>query len=208
MRGSTGSEGRRSPSKAALDLSQFRASYKKADDFCKEVQSFSAQAGIPAMNELRYAGHHLLEALADDGSLQSGDQLGRAINHAKRACYEAGEAGILIALDEIDKFKSDFKDIAVTSVVKDYLEILKAADVAKDRVVAQRDHAGDGQLDHDDFIKHFQTLKSHCRTLEHARSELNKIAANERKIVRRWIAGIVIAVLGILVAAVLKLVQG
>src|SRR4051812_29661413 len=88
MRSTTGSGESTSPTEVKiLNLSQFRAAYDKADNFCKEVQSFAAEAGIPAMNELRYAGHHLIVSVDDDGRVVDPDQLARATNHAKRACY-------------------------------------------------------------------------------------------------------------------------
>src|SRR4051794_14231721 len=112
-------------------LSAYRAAYKKADAFCREVQSFIQEAGIPAINEMRYAGHHLLLSLDDSGSVASHADLMKAINHANRACYEAGEAGILCALDKISTFKSEYRNITVTDIVGEYTAILRIAEDAK-----------------------------------------------------------------------------
>jgi len=48
-------------SKTVAELfAALREEYDLADAFDKEVQSFVDEAGIPAINELRYAGYHLL----------------------------------------------------------------------------------------------------------------------------------------------------
>lgn len=195
MRSSTDSVESTSPTEAgAADLSQFRTIYAKADGFCKEVQSFASEAGIPAMNELRYAGHHMIVAVDDAGRVSDHDHLVRAINHAKRACYEAGEAGVLIALDRIDTFKTDYKTISVTGVLKNYVDILQAAESAKKRVVLGRDHPNDGASDHADYMEHFRGLVPHCAALDIAREELNKVLADQSRTTRRWVIGVCLTV--------------
>jgi hypothetical protein len=165
------------------------------------VQAFVEEAGIPAINEMRYAGYHLIAALGDDGSLVSASELTKAKNHANRACYEAGEAGILCALDVISIFKYDYRSISVSPVVPTYSQILIDADAANARVSAEREHGDDRIVDHDDFIEKFKLLKEHCKTLESAREELNKLERKERREGRRFIIGTAIAV-GTLIAAI------
>lgn len=204
MRSSTGSGESTSPTEVKIqNLSQFRAAYDKADSFCKEVQSFASEAGIPAMNELRYAGHHLIVSVDDDGRVTDHDQLARATNHAKRACYEAGEAGVLIALDRINTFKNDYKTVSVSGVIKNYVDVLQAAEAAKQRVVLGRDHTADGADDHIAYMEHFRALVPHCHSLDIAREELNKLIIEQGRTTRRWVIGIGIAVLfGITAASI------
>lgn len=196
MLGSTDSEGSTSSTNATEPtLGLYRVAYKKADDFCKEVQAFVSEAGIPAMNELRYAGYHLLGAINDHGSLVDKAELISAINHAKRACYEAGEAGILIALDQINAFKNDYKNVVVTTVVKNYNDIKLDAARAQQRIKSERDHASPDGTDYDDYVTHFKLLRDHCLALDMARDELNKLVRNEAKVARRWLIALLATIL-------------
>lgn len=153
------------------------------------------------MNEMRYAGHHLLGALDDDGRIIEAAELIRATNHAKRACYEAGEAGILTALDQINTFKQDYKRTVVSSIIRNYGDIISDATHAQDRVKKERDHASPDGTDFEDFVVHFRKLRDHCRILDLSRDELNKLALNERKVAQRWLIGICIAAVGIVAAS-------
>ena len=51
---------------------QYRDLYDKADSFAREVWQFRGTVALPAHNQLRYAGHHLLKSL------------GRALNTLNR----------------------------------------------------------------------------------------------------------------------------
>lgn len=75
------------------DLQELRRLYETADGFAREVGEFRSEVPIPAHNELRYAGHHLLQSLDNDGTVADEDQLRKARNHCERAMYEAAEAG-------------------------------------------------------------------------------------------------------------------
>jgi len=177
-----------SQAKAASTLhtvASFRSEYGRADAFRIEVESFCGKAGIPAINELRYAGHHLLEALDDTGSVAHHDHLHSAVNHSRRAAYEAYETGILTALEMINKFKTDFASIVVSSVVPNYADILQKASAAQSAVEEGRskDFARDG--DHDGRMQAFRDLRGLCQKLEVCRDEANKLLLNQAVDVRR-----------------------
>jgi hypothetical protein len=188
-----------SPSKSVIivTLSQFRAEYQKADDFCQEVTSFVDEAGIPALNELRNAGHHLLRALDDGGNVIEMDDLIAARNHARRASYEACEAGNLFALGIIAKFKEDYATIPVDGTVPDYTGLLKKAKAAQKSVEQGRQNGFDRADDHTVRIDAFRKLRECAETLELAREEMNK-KIDPASVARKtlWIAifGIIVAI--------------
>ncbi len=191
-----------SPSKSVIivTLSQFRAEYQKADDFCQEVTSFVDEAGIPALNELRNAGHHLLRALDDDGKVIEMDDLLAARNHARRASYEACEAGNLFALGIIAKFKEDYATIPVDGTVPDYTGLLKKAKTAQKSVEQGRQNGFDRADDHTIRIAAFRELRECAETLELAREEMNK-KSDPGRALRLSIWANIIAVIGIAWAA-------
>src|SRR3954470_22248524 len=141
------SSGDEEPSHAST-IREMRAEYRKADIFCQEVQSFLDLAGVPAVNELRNAGKHFLDSIADDGSIRSQVDLNAATAHCRRACYEAYEAGILGAMEVIRKFKEDYATVTVGEVVPDYSDILLKAHEAQRSVEVGRHPEFDRAQDH------------------------------------------------------------
>ncbi len=190
-----------SANQARPNLANFREAHGRADAFCREVQGFVEELGIPAVNEMRYAGYHLLAALTDDGSLASPDELTKAINHANRACYEASEAGILYALDQISIFKDDYSTVVIGETVPAYHAILRDADTALAKVTQERSYGDDRLADHCDLMEKFKLLKAHCETSDLGRDEMNKRVRKDSQDGRRFVVGTIIAA-GILLAAI------
>lgn len=197
--GKSGSPANQNPV-GAERLTELREHYDTADAFCKEVQTFLEEAGIPAINELRYAGYHLLYALSDD-SEPPDDQMIKAINHCKRASYEAAEAGIVTCLDQINRFKGDFSAVSITDVVGSWIEILTECDQCKERLTLSREKGDDRAADYSEHMEAFRKLTKHCSLLEQSRSELNKKIETSREEQRRFVIIVGLTVLGILVTA-------
>lgn len=114
-----------------ITIASYREEYNRANELAKRIQAFRYEAGIPAQNELRYAGHHFLRAIGNDGKLADLDQLTKARNHCRRACYEAVEAGLAHALNQIAQFKDDFKNTPITGTLPDWIDILSHARAAQ-----------------------------------------------------------------------------
>ncbi|WP_232629277.1 hypothetical protein [Methylobacterium sp. Leaf118] len=174
--------------------------YDEASELCAKVQLFRKAAGIPAINEMRYAGYHLRFAFDDQAQLLDQDQLRKAGGHAQRASYEAAEAGLLLALDEINLFKEDYKNVIVTGDVKDYVAILADCAEAQSHLGVQH-HLGDGQiLDHVRHRQLFETLPKAANTLHAARPEINKRMNESRTGKGRWLITTLIALCALIAA--------
>ena len=104
------------------DVTELRQLYETADSFAREVGELRSDVPIPAHNELRYAGYHLLQSLDDEGTVVDEDLFRKAKNHCERAMYEAAEAGIMHALEVIEEFRQAYKTIAMGAVVPGYYE--------------------------------------------------------------------------------------
>jgi hypothetical protein len=117
-----------------VTLADVRVLYRKADSFATEAGEFREDALIPAHNELRYVGYHLLKALNDDGSVADHEHLYKAKGHCERAMYDAAEAGIMAARDWIGGFRDEYKRVVVRDVVDGYSEILIRERKARDLV--------------------------------------------------------------------------
>jgi hypothetical protein len=109
-----------------------------ADSFVREVGTFRGDAIIPALNELRYAGHHVVQSISMDGIVTDASQIRKAHGHCERALYEASEAGIMVAGRAIASFRKSYPGIVISDVVKNYSDFRMLAKRAQAQVDAGR----------------------------------------------------------------------
>lgn len=127
--------------KSDLCHSQFKKIsdlYNTAEQFIKEVEICQPELPIPAINELRYAGHHLLKGLVESDEGEALKSIADAEDHCNRAQYEASEAGIGYLLDTLKAFQTDYKDIPIQPIVPDYLSVRETAEEAANKLTAGR----------------------------------------------------------------------
>ena len=187
------------------DIARYRQLYEDAEKFAREVAEFRESISIPAHNELRYAGHHLLQSLDDDGTVADQEQLRRACNHCERAMYEAAEAGITSLLISIRQFKDDYKDIVISEVVSAYSDHKASARDAQQLLIRGRSKEATATATASEYMQAFRKLRKASDTLEDAKDDLNaKLMDQERK-ARQFIFRMTITLLGTSVALVAML---
>lgn len=161
----------------------------------------TADVSIPAHNELRYAGHHLLQALDDSGTISSNEQLRRAVSHCERAMYEAAEAGIISTLESINRFREDYKNIVVKDIVDNYSSILREAGKARDLLASGRSGQMSSSERASGYMETFRQLRDASEMLEASRDDLNAKVAEQVRDSRRFFVRALLILLGIVVAA-------
>ena len=185
----------------ARDIEGYRRLYDMADSFGREVADFRSEVSIPVHNQLRYAGHHLLQSIDDNGVVADADQLADAKDHCERAMYEAAEAGIIQALHEIEDFRDEFRDVVVKDVVDNYLDMLVQSESARELIIKGRADRESVESQTTEFMESFRGLVRTLKTLDAARDDLN---AKKRVLVREnrrfWIT--VIGIIGTVAIAV------
>jgi hypothetical protein len=167
----------------------------------QEIQAFRNEAGIPAVNELRNAGYHLLQSLPDGSGDPDQMALASGVAHIRRATYEATEAGILFAVSIVRKFQQDYATVELHDLVADYAARCRACNEALRLVEANRQDGFDRAQDHANRIAVFRAIRPFADDVVIARVEANKRLAVERRDRRRFVIGTLIAVAGIVLAA-------
>ena len=181
------------------DISGLRELYERADCFAREVGETRYEVPIPAHNELRYAGHHLLQSLDDDGTADDEEQLRKARNHCERAMYEAAEAGIMHVLEAIGEFQRAYKSIVVSEVVPDYRERIRRVRAAQKFIVRGRADRGSIDEHASDIMRIFRDLNDSLEVLDASRDDLNAKKKAEDEARRRDARNFAFTVLGIVV---------
>jgi len=106
--------------------------FRLAEDKLKLIERIENEGlVVPSVNELRYAGYHLLHAIsaADNQSLRS-DEIKKAKNHCQRSIYDTYEVGIMGCIETIRQFLYDFRNIELTDLVPNITQIRLGIDEA------------------------------------------------------------------------------
>lgn len=187
--------------------------YDTADDFARTVALYREAAAIPAHNELRYAGHHVLQAAARQASGTEEQaveaELTRAKNHCHRAMYEATEAGITRAIADVHAFQNNYRDVVVSDVLPRYAEIVALAREAQDELSRGRSGRESVEQQTSGYMKLFVRLRDEVRVLYASQDDLNAKVREDlrkeqdanRKFVIQITTRVVLWVLGSMIAA-------
>ena len=194
-------------------LQEVIESYETADGFARTVGLYREAAAIPANNELRYAGHHLLQSLDSAGRATDEELLRKAKSHCQRAMYEAAEAGLTRAIRDVHDFQEAYRNVVVSCVVTDYVKIVALARKAQDALARGRSDRASVEEHTAEYMKLFCELRDAIRTLHGSRDDLNSMIqqtlTKEQTEHRRFVVQLVTrVVLGIAALAIGYLALG
>ena len=172
--------------------------YDKADCFVREVTEFGDEVMIPPMNELRYGGHHALQAMVAATEEKRTEHLGKAHGHCERAMYDASEIGIMDAIREITDLRAAYPGVVISSVVADYTDIVAMARRAQKMIIAGRSKRKSAPAQAAAYMDAFRELREAYERLDAGRDDLNALEARSVSERRRFIITLVTrTVLGI-----------
>ena len=180
---------------------EIRRLYNQADSLAREVGELRSEIQIPAINELRYAGHHVLLAITDDGTVDM-EAFGKAKSHCERAMYEAAEAGIMFCLDSIEDFRRTYSDLVVSDVISDYANRLARAQVALDLIVRGRSGRSSVAEHVATYMDAFRALRETVQLFDASRDDLNAKRTQQIRAHRQFVIRALLILLGVLVAAI------
>jgi len=146
--------------------------YNEAEAFITEISTSWDGLDTTAVNQLRYAGRHLLNSLTGKTPITPEKEYERAVAHVKRATFDAIDSGIIYYLHKIDLFKDDYRNIEITTA--GYPDIIASARKAKHLLDEARSNSDNRHEYYQEAKRHFKLLKESCETLEDARPEQNK----------------------------------
>ncbi len=186
-------------------IQEIHTLFTKAETYCKAVEVFFSEGvALPAINELRYCGKHLLDAhlaeIADDDR-ETEEQLRRAKAHCQRAIYDAAEVAALSSLVVFDEFKTRYRKILIGDVIgkEEYKAISEnfhrlrtmTREPAKDE---------DKEQKYTELMEAAQKGMDHLTTLESQEEELKKALRNQK--IQQWGLWLGIFISGVTAAAV------
>ena len=116
--------------------------FEQAETKIKNVEQITSEGVlIPSINQLRYAGHHIVRSLLSDDAKERQAERVKAINHVKRAIYDIDESLLIYYIESAVCFKEKYNDSGfVTGVVTDYPEKLATLDEANKSIQQLREN--------------------------------------------------------------------
>lgn len=155
------------------DIQQLTKLYQEAEEILKEIER-DTQEGlvVPAINELRYAGFHLLRSLNSDDPRKRAAELTSAESHAKRAIFDAVEVGVLDKMGTIKRFQNDYRLVAISDVVPSYID--KVSTIRKIQQLVNKYNMHNRADHYEECMDYYRQLGDMVDVFEDARPELNK----------------------------------
>ena len=116
-------------------IDEVRSLFSKAEAAIKLYERIGLDNLTIPLNELRYAGQHILRAETEANAEESKVDLFKAYRHCERALYDAKEATILCLLETVASFREyDVTSDEYETVLPEWKEILKRASLAREFV--------------------------------------------------------------------------
>jgi hypothetical protein len=174
-----------------------RALFKTAETNLKNAEHLTNKVFIPAVNELRYAGYHIVGYLSSEGT---DDDLLSAQKHCKRAIYDSAEGPLLKFLGDIAQFQDDYATTSVTLELPDYISQMKQVQEARNLIAAVQPDTREEYFEA--VAPHLSKLNMIAGLLETARPEINKRIRNEQAQTRKEQRNLVIGVVSLFAAII------
>ena len=153
---------------------RLHAAYKKAEDALHSLGIEAGGVDTAAVNELRYAGRHLLNGLVSDDSNEQDENLQRAKRHCERAIYEAYDSAIFYHFAQYDQFKIDYRMVVISDVIPNFVNIEKTMKDARDFLEDARRDSDNRENYYLKAAEKHGDVSEASKTLAIAREELNK----------------------------------
>ena len=208
---------------SSLSSSDIKKLYENAENALKRYERISLSNLAPALNELRYAGHHLLEAEGAANDEDRAQHLTRAAAHCERAEYDAKEATIISLLECV----ADLRALGISAdemrqFIPDWDALIDDASAARallERTGNVKDVGDDAEVE--SAIERLMTFRERIlaaesgvlslrnrreeenrkieeyNLAEKARAEDEANIARERKDDRRYVSSMILSVAGV-----------
>lgn len=111
-----------------------RAQFRRAEAAIKLFERLTLSANEPAINQLRYAGHHLACAMAEKADVAArARQVDMAGRHCVRAYYDALDGLLVVLLTQCDDFMEAYPRGEVSRVLPDYARLCAEVEAVRQR---------------------------------------------------------------------------
>jgi len=181
--------------------------YTEAEAACKRVEIIRLEGLLaPAVNELRYAGFHMKQALLADTEEKMLEEISLGTDHAGRAIHDAYDSLAFFYIAQCDRFIEEFKAVTITKAYPDYLKDRDKLQSAR-KLLSNESRSPTSDLGmYSTKAQRLDELEKVYNNFQNAREEVNKLKVEERTSARRFFIGSLIGIIAMLCTAVAGIV--
>ncbi|MDD4029773.1 MAG: hypothetical protein PHX86_08765 [Caldisericia bacterium] len=106
-------------------IKKIRRLFEETENIQKSSGFYGGKLFFPIVNELRYCGNHVLNALALTNAEDIDCQLMEAEDHCNRAKYDAYECSIIVLTRKFEKFYDIYKTVGIPTIIPNFVEFIK-----------------------------------------------------------------------------------
>ncbi len=197
------------PAKEAGELQRLLDLFEQAETKIKNFELITSEGlFIPSINQLRYAGYHIVRSLLNDDEKELQAERVKAINHVKRAIYDIDESLLIYYIESAANFKEKYNDSGFTTeVVTDYPEKLAMLDEANKSIQQLREDNNNYQ-DREQFYQKLNPYLDKLSKIVAIFEQSAPLIANKQqdkdnqdlKGNRRFIITVILTLIGIIIA--------
>ena len=163
----------RLPDEYADSVRELRDLYNLAEADLKNVGRVKKELIVTGVNQLRYAGQHLVRALADDADANILNNIEAGVRHAKRAIYDINDSAIQYYVGSYMRFRSSFPRAVLAGIIgPDYHTAVQAFHNARRHTEITKDAQEDREQFYEEARQHVQSMKGAVDTLESHRDDV------------------------------------
>ncbi|MEA3288847.1 MAG: hypothetical protein U9Q04_01595 [Campylobacterota bacterium] len=184
-------------------IDKLNNNFKSAEARIKNAELLNQNLSIPSINELRYAGHHLLKATQESDESIILEELDKADRHTKRSYYDAIEASLLYKLQEIQQFDETYKVIPETlDVINDYnSKISKVSNIVEEIQKIDTKTREEKYIKIDEYYKVIKETNNEFQmSINTIVTLIDKNELNQQKEHRKFILQLIVGIIAIIVA--------
>lgn len=100
----------------------FAEAFKHAEKVLKRFERIGGKSLDSAINQLRYASRHYIEAQEAEDVSKRDEALWEALTHCRRAEYDAIDASVAVIGSNIVDFDSRYLESSIVAVIPDYAD--------------------------------------------------------------------------------------
>lgn len=135
---------------------------------------------IPAINELRYAGSHIINFLCAATPEEQKHELDKAFRHCKRSIYDAVEARLMVSFERYKSFRDKYQDLNLLSHIPNILEMTTIAQEIE-RMIGARQPDETKDEHYSRLIELHEQFRPHINSIDVADIELQKELSNYQR---------------------------
>ncbi len=167
-------------SEVEKQLNELAKQFERAEQAIKHIEVFELEGVVvPAINELRYAGKHLSQAVTTENEEKKIELISKAISHAKRAEYDSYDAGILFCIKMCADFDTYYKNVVISSIYPNFNTDKRTINKIK-KEIAQEDRTRKEEY-FDRKKQQFTQLSTIYEEWDSCKDELNKLITQQKK---------------------------